>query len=138
MQPPVLAAAPHWRRIDFISDLHLQPACAATAQGWRGYLATTPADALFILGDLFEVWVGDDLMQHDSPEGHFAADCAAALRDAGRRLDLHLMRGNRDFLLGEGFAQASGTRLLPDPLRLDLGPQRWLLTHGDALCLDDV
>ena len=72
-----LAAPSHWRTVDFISDLHLQTAEPATVAAWQHYLQTTPADALFILGDLFEVWVGDDSI--DEP-GSFEAHACAALR----------------------------------------------------------
>lgn len=134
--PPVsqLAPAPHWRTIDFISDLHLHPDDPATVQAWRGYLASTPADALFILGDLFEAWPGDD----DLDTAGFSAECAAALHAASKRCDIFVMHGNRDFLLGEAFARLSGTALLADPTVLGFAGQRWLLSHGDALCLADT
>lgn len=136
---PVLAAPGHWRVLDFISDLHLQAADAATFAAWRNYLESTSADAVFILGDLFEVWVGDDVV--DSPPGQgpgFASLCQQTLRDASARLALFFMHGNRDFLLGPAFAQACGMCLLSDPTVLAFDRQRWLLTHGDALCLDDT
>jgi UDP-2,3-diacylglucosamine hydrolase len=123
-----------WRRLDFISDLHLQPGEPQTAAAWRRYMAATPADALFILGDLFEAWIGDD----DAREPGFAAECAAVLGAAATRLPIFFLHGNRDFLLGEAFAGATGITLLADPTVLDFGGARWLLTHGDALCLDDV
>lgn len=129
-----LLAPPGWRTIDFISDLHLQPAEAATVRAWRDYLASTPAQAVFILGDLFEAWPGDD----DLAEPGFSADCAAALRQAGATRDLFVMHGNRDFLLGDGFARATGARLLADPTVLAFAGRRWLLSHGDALCLGDT
>lgn len=155
-------AASHWRSVDFISDLHLHPEDPDTAQAWQDYLANTPADAVFILGDLFEVWPGDDCLEAPSDQvapapGHraasraeacaetssaktraFARACAAALRVASGRLDLHFLHGNRDFLLGSGFAAATGAQLLADPVVLDFGPRKVLLSHGDALCLDDV
>jgi UDP-2,3-diacylglucosamine hydrolase len=129
-----LAAAPAWRTIDFISDLHLQAAEAGTFEAWRQYMGQTPADAVFILGDLFEAWVGDDM----AGEPGFAADCGAVLHAASARAAIFFMHGNRDFLVGDGFLQACRTTLLPDPTVLDFAGQRWLLTHGDALCLADT
>jgi UDP-2,3-diacylglucosamine hydrolase len=129
-----LAAPPSWRSVDLLSDLHLQPAEPATFEAWRRYLAASDADAIVILGDLFEAWPGDDAAQ----EPGFAADCAAVLREAAARRPLYFMHGNRDFLVGHAFAQATGVRLLDDPTRLDLAGQRWLLSHGDALCLGDT
>jgi len=129
-----LQAPPAWRAIDFISDLHLQAAEPETFEAWRRYMAETPADAVFILGDLFEVWVGDDLAN----EPGFAADCAAVLQAASARTSVFFMHGNRDFLVGDGFLQACRTTLLPDPTVLGFAGQRWLLTHGDALCLADT
>ncbi|WP_296447308.1 UDP-2,3-diacylglucosamine diphosphatase [Rhodoferax sp. UBA5149] len=139
---PVLQAPPDWRNVDFISDLHLQPSEAVTFSAWQKYMETTRADAVFILGDLFEVWVGDDVMDDidvaaDQTHG-FEACCAQVLKAASQRLDIFFMHGNRDFLLGPAFAQASGMTLLGDPSVLDFGGQRWLLSHGDALCLLDT
>jgi UDP-2,3-diacylglucosamine hydrolase len=124
-----------WRTLDFISDLHLHAGDAQTVEVWRHYMACTPADALFILGDLFEVWVGDD--QLDAPNQTFATECAQVLRACGQRLALFFMHGNRDFLLGPQFLAHCQGRLLDDPCVLTVGGQRWLLAHGDALCLED-
>lgn len=129
-----LRAPQTWRTADFISDLHLQAAEPATFEAWRRYLSGTPADAVFILGDLFEVWVGDDA----AAEPGFAADCAAVLRDAARQKPVFFMHGNRDFLVGQPWLQTLGVALLDDPTLLAFARRRWLLTHGDALCLDDV
>lgn len=129
-----LIAPSDWRRVDFISDLHLLQEDGATYQAFEQYLASTSCDALFILGDLFEVWIGDDaLTLADS----FDAQCAAALRSAARRMPLFIMHGNRDFLMGEALMAACGAKLLDDPTLLAWAGQRWLLSHGDALCLDD-
>jgi UDP-2,3-diacylglucosamine hydrolase len=92
---------------------------------------------VFILGDLFEVWVGDDAVTPD-PAACFEARCAQVLHAASQRLALFFLHGNRDFLLGPAFAQACGMTLLDDPTPLDFAGQRWLLSHGDALCLDDT
>ncbi|HSV36734.1 MAG TPA: UDP-2,3-diacylglucosamine diphosphatase [Ramlibacter sp.] len=137
--PPVprfqeLQAPPSWRTVDFISDLHLQAAEAQTFEAWRRYMGETPADAVFILGDLFEVWVGDDLALAPG----FAADCAAVLQAASTRAAIFFMHGNRDFLVGDGFLAACHTTLLADPAVLTFAGQRWLLTHGDELCLADT
>ena len=130
-----LHAPPHWRMLDFISDLHLQAGEPATVAAWQQYLQDTPADALFILGDLFEVWVGDDALDE---AGSFEAQCAALLHATSQRLPVFFMHGNRDFLVGDTFLQRSGATGRPDPTVLTFAGQRWLLSHGDALCLDDV
>lgn len=137
MSPPELDAPPAWRTLEFISDVHLNAAEPATAQAWVDYLGRTQADALFILGDLFEAWIGDDLLGADDEAGHFARRCVQALRALSQRCDLFIMHGNRDFLAGPALMQACGARLLEDPTVLSLDQQRFLLSHGDALCLDD-
>ncbi|MCG8990527.1 UDP-2,3-diacylglucosamine diphosphatase [Delftia acidovorans] len=124
-----------WRTLEFISDLHLQASEPATVQAFRSYLAATRADAVFLLGDLFEVWVGDDALLEP---GSFEAECATAMRAAATRTPLFFMQGNRDFLTGAQFDALCGTTTLTDPTVLDCGDQRILLSHGDALCLDDV
>ena len=129
-----LRAPAGWRTVEFISDLHLQAGEPATFEAWRRYLRDCRADAVFILGDLFEVWVGDDA----AAEPGFAADCAAVLQAATRIRPVFFMHGNRDFLVGPGLMQASGATLLQDPTVLAFAGQRWLLTHGDALCLSDT
>lgn len=139
---PVLKAPASWRQIDFISDLHLQASESATFLAWQNYLQRTRANALFILGDLFEVWVGDDVLDAPPPAPSqgvgFELRCAQVLSAAARHLDIFFLPGNRDFLLGPMGAQACGMRLLSDPTVLDFGDERWLLSHGDALCLDDT
>ena len=138
---PVLLAPLHWGQVDFISDLHLQAGEPATFDAWQHFMQTTRVDAVFILGDLFEVWVGDDVLDPpDAPDSGsgFEARCATVLKEASRRLAVFFMHGNRDFLLGPAFAQTCGMTLLDDPTVLDFAGQRWLLSHGDALCLDDT
>lgn len=134
--PPIqeLQAPASWRTAEFISDLHLQSGEPATFEAWRGYLQGSQADAIFILGDLFEVWVGDDA----ALEAGFAADCAAVLRAAAGARPVFFMHGNRDFLVGPGLMRACGATLLQDPTVLGFAGRRWLLTHGDALCLSDT
>lgn len=129
-----LVAPAHWRTVDFISDLHLQTGEPATFDAWRRYMASTPADALFILGDLFEVWVGDDAAATPG----FEADCAQVLVAAARTRAVYFMHGNRDFLVGQALMAQSQTTLLADPTVLTFGGQRWLLSHGDELCLGDT
>ncbi|MFY8042526.1 MAG: UDP-2,3-diacylglucosamine diphosphatase [Rhodoferax sp.] len=130
----ILHAPSRWRSIDCISDLHLHAADTYTTKAWRDYLACTNADALFILGDLFEVWVGDDILADSSS---FEAQCSQALKQASARLDVFIMHGNRDFLMGDALMDACGATLLSDPTVLVYGSEQWLLSHGDALCLDD-
>jgi UDP-2,3-diacylglucosamine hydrolase len=130
-----LSAPSRWRTIDFISDLHLQADEPQTHAVWARYLSLTPADAVFMLGDVFEVWVGDDVLQDSSS---FEAHCAQSMRQASQRLDLFVMHGNRDFLMGDALMAHCGATLLSDPCCLLAGNQRWLLSHGDALCIDDV
>ena len=130
-----LLAPSRWRSVDFISDLHLQASDAQTFATWADYLQSTTSDAVIILGDLFEVWVGDDCL---SQEKRFEHDCVDVLRSAGSRLDLYIMHGNRDFLMGRTLMAACRAHALNDPTVLVFGEQRWLLTHGDALCLDDT
>ena len=133
----LVSAPAHWQAVDFISDLHLHPAEPRTFEAWRRYLAQPPAkraDALFILGDLFEVWVGDDAL--DVP-GSFGAGCAELLLEHSRHTAIFFLCGNRDFLVGARALQACGMRGLADPAVLAFQGQRWLLSHGDALCLDD-
>jgi UDP-2,3-diacylglucosamine hydrolase len=141
--PPMaeLHAPPSWRTVDFISDLHLNADEPATFSAWQHYLQNTPADAVFILGDLFEVWAGDDVISADPPQGQadgFEYRCSCALREAASRLALFFMHGNRDFLVGQALMAFCHATLLDDPTVLGFAGQRWLLSHGDALCLDDV
>ena len=133
----VIEAPPQWRNIDFISDLHLQAPELQTFEAWQGYMDKTRADAVFILGDLFEVWVGDDAAS-DGIAGGFESQCAAVLQHTAARIPVFFMRGNRDFLVGAAFMAQCHCTLLDDPTVLDFGGQRWLLSHGDALCLADV
>jgi len=139
-----LNAPASWQVVDFISDLHLQASEPETFAAFSHYLKVPPqgpADALFILGDLFEVWVGDDVLDPGAPstdEHDFQRACAAALRAHSLRKPVFFMHGNRDFLLGQPALQASGMQALPDPTVLLFRGERWLLSHGDALCLDDT
>lgn len=128
-----LSAPAEWSAIDFISDIHLASDMPRTFDAWAAYLLATPADAVFVLGDLFDAWVGDDARS----EG-FEAQCAAVLRQAARRRRVGFMVGNRDFLLGEAMLSDCALLGLPDPTVLQAFGARVLLTHGDALCLADT
>lgn len=120
----------------FISDLHLCAQRPAVMTLFLDFLRgrATHADALYILGDLFEYWIGDDAVA----DAEFAAVIAGlrALTQSG--VAVYVMHGNRDFLLGEEFTQITGCRLLPDPTLIDLYGTPVLLMHGDTLCTDDV
>jgi UDP-2,3-diacylglucosamine hydrolase len=119
----------------FVSDLHLAPEYPETAARFLDFLhgPARQAERLYILGDLFEVWIGDDEL--DDP---LHARVVGALRlysDAGHALEI--MHGNRDFLLGDAFFAACGARPLADPSVIELGGAATLLMHGDSLCIDD-
>lgn len=139
-----LHAPVQWQAVDFISDLHLQSGDAATADAWLDWLdgpASSRTDAVVILGDLFEVWIGDDVLETSEaacPEAPFLRRCADALQRLSQTVPVYFMAGNRDFLLGESAARRCGLTLLPDPTVLQWHGQRWLLSHGDSLCLADV
>ncbi len=141
-----LQAPQHWGTVDFISDLHLCESQPATFAAWQRYMQSTTADAVFILGDLFEIWVGDDVVRHDlsgqSSSLNFEERCALVLQAAGKRLSLFLMHGNRDFLIGSKLMKTFNATLLADPTVLtfltSLQKQRYLLSHGDMLCLADT
>ena len=120
-----------WQQVDFISDLHLDAQEPETFKAWAHYMAHTHADALFILGDLFEVWVGDDT------QDPFALQCLSLIQRTSQRLPIYFICGNRDFLFGADALQACGMQGLSDPTVLSLGDQRLLLSHGDSLCLAD-
>jgi len=120
----------------FISDLHLSPRSPGATCLFLGFLAgrAREAEELFILGDLFETWIGDDDIDEPDHAGIVAALRAAT--DSGLRISL--LHGNRDFLLGPGFAAASGVKLIGDPYVLSTPEWQFVLAHGDALCLDDT
>jgi UDP-2,3-diacylglucosamine hydrolase len=130
-----LVAPPAWQRIDFVSDLHLLGSEPANFVAFAHYLHTTPAEAIFILGDLFEVWVGDDVL---ADTASFESRCCQALRQCALSKSIFFIHGNRDFLVGSTCLLASGMQGLPDPTVLTVADTRYLLSHGDALCLADV
>ncbi len=120
----------------FISDLHLSPGTPEANDTLARFLRETApeAESLYVLGDLFEYWIGDEGLAQP-----FAKEVAQAFRTlADRGVGVYFMHGNRDFLVGERFALASGMKLLVDPTVVDLYGARTLLMHGDTLCSDDI
>lgn len=120
----------------FISDLHLDAHRPAITDLFLAFLAgldTSTCAAVYILGDLFEAWIGDD-----SDDVHDQRVLAALRVTTERGIPIRVMHGNRDFLLGEGFAHATGCSLLDDPTLIDLNGVATLLMHGDTLCTDDT
>lgn len=119
----------------FIADLHLDAQRPQITDLFTAFIAgeARDADAVFILGDLFESWVGDD---DPSDAGTRVADSLRALSDHG--VPVSFMHGNRDFLVGDAYARRAGMTILPDPAVILLYGRPVLLTHGDLLCTDDV
>jgi UDP-2,3-diacylglucosamine hydrolase len=119
----------------FISDLHLESGQPQIGEQFLSFLAgeAREAEALYILGDLFEVWLGDD-----DPNPYYGGMKSALreLTDAG--VPEYFMHGNRDFMIGEDFASETGLTILEDPTVVDLYGEKVLLCHGDSLCTDDV
>lgn len=141
-----MRAPAHWQTVDFVSDLHLHSGLPRTTEAFLSYLQQgvhgQRPDALFLLGDVFEVWVGDDTLDPavaaDDPDNGYLQRCAAALAVAGAHTELHWMAGNRDFLLGESACAVMGMRPLADPFPLTLADSTVLLSHGDAGCTSDT
>ncbi|GAA4869598.1 UDP-2,3-diacylglucosamine diphosphatase [Luteimonas vadosa] len=119
----------------FISDLHLDDARPGSTRLFGEFIdgEARGADALYILGDLFEAWIGDD---DPSQAGALVARKLKALSDDG--VPVFFIHGNRDFLLGDAYAERCGMTLLPDPTRVDLHGTPTLLMHGDTLCTGDL
>ncbi|WP_437887062.1 UDP-2,3-diacylglucosamine diphosphatase [Phytobacter sp. V91] len=119
----------------FIADLHLQTEEPAITAGFLHFLhgVARKADALYILGDLFEAWIGDD---DPTPLHREIASAIKALVESG--VPCYFIHGNRDFLLGKRFARESGMQLLPEEKVLELYGRRVLIMHGDTLCTDDA
>ena len=120
----------------FISDLHLCESRPHITQAFVRFLKTTAskAQALYILGDLFEYWAGDDAIS----VGRHSEMIAELKNLSASGVPVYLLHGNRDFLLGEDFADATGAEILPDPSLITLYAKPVLLSHGDALCTDDL
>ncbi|QBQ97779.1 UDP-2,3-diacylglucosamine diphosphatase [Paraburkholderia pallida] len=119
----------------FISDLHLSEAIPRTVAAFEHFINVTAdqADSVFILGDLFEYWIGDDMLA----DPFFARMTALMHTLSERGIALYIMHGNRDFLLGKRFMKAAGAIWLPDPIAITAFGTRIALAHGDALCTDD-
>jgi len=120
----------------FVSDLHLSPERPRINQVFFDFADRTAAraGAVYILGDLFEYWIGDD----DLADAFNASVADALLRLSGKGVALHFMHGNRDVLVGQAFAARCGAKLISDPTLLDLHGTRTLVMHGDTLCTDDI
>ena len=118
----------------FASDLHLDSEAPWAIDAFLAFLdgPARSAEALYLLGDLFEAWVGDD---DDNPDNARACDGLARLAASG--VAVYVLHGNRDFLLGESFARRTGAKLLPDPVLIDLYGTPTLLSHGDVFCTED-
>jgi len=131
----ITGAAPAAAPALFLSDLHLSDDHPETVAAFLGFLAgpARQAASVWILGDLFEYWAGDDDLA--APLNATICEALRALADTG--VQLAFMRGNRDVLIGSDFAQAAGLRLLSDPCEILIDGHRLLLSHGDALCTDD-
>ena len=119
----------------FVSDLHLDAERPVAIDAFVDFVEREciRAERIFILGDLFEVWVGDD---DDDPVLARAIDAIASLR--AYEVPCYIMHGNRDFLLGEAFAERTGAKIMTDYVTVDIYGQSLLLTHGDLLCTDDT
>ena len=119
----------------FISDLHLEAERPDIGDQFIKFLKTdaTEAEALYILGDLFEAWVGDD-----DPNAHYAIIKMALRTLADSGVPVFFMHGNRDFMIGRKFAHETGVEILEDPYPVKMYGQKVLLSHGDAMCTDDV
>lgn len=119
----------------FISDLHLEESRPDITEAFLGFLdgKASGVDQLYILGDFFEAWIGDD---ERTPLQEQIATALRKLRDSGTRI--FLMHGNRDFLIGQDFCDRAGATLLDDPTVIDLYGTPTLLMHGDSLCTADV
>jgi UDP-2,3-diacylglucosamine hydrolase len=128
-----LIASSDWQAVEFVSDLHLSPDTPRTAAGFERFLRDTHADAVVILGDLFEVWIGDD-----TEDDAFALARLAALRQAAMQRTVAMLVGNRDFLVGADLLAGHGVIALDDPTVLQAFGLQVVLAHGDALCLADT
>ncbi|MCH8944995.1 MAG: UDP-2,3-diacylglucosamine diphosphatase [Proteobacteria bacterium] len=119
----------------FISDLHLEAGRPEIGVQFLDFLSgeARDADTLYILGDLFEVWLGDD-----DPNPYYAGMKAAIRELVDSGIPVFFMHGNRDFMIGDEFATDTGVTILQDPELIDLHGEKVLLSHGDALCTDDV
>ena len=119
-----------------ISDLHLTPSMPLTAQRFFDFCEKEApnVEAVFILGDLFEYWVGDDAAV-SSP---FQQEVQRAITSLSTKVKTYYLHGNRDFLIGNSFLKKTGLTLLADPSTVEIASEKWVLAHGDALCTADI
>ncbi|NBO85686.1 MAG: UDP-2,3-diacylglucosamine diphosphatase, partial [Burkholderiaceae bacterium] len=119
-----------------ISDLHLTPSMPLTAQRFFDFVEkeTNDVESVFILGDLFEYWVGDDA----GARSPFQQEVLRALFALSSKTKTYYIHGNRDFLIGQDFLKRSGMQLLPDPSKVMIAGDEWVISHGDALCIADT
>lgn len=119
----------------FLADLHLPTQPSPLRERFLGFLhgPAREAAAVYVLGDLFEVWIGDDVGLQD-----YAAEVAALAALSARGVPIYFQHGNRDFMLGRDFFVLTGVRALPDPCCIELGGRRVLISHGDIFCTDDL
>lgn len=117
----------------FLSDIHLCESRPSITDAFVSFLnkVTNEVDALYILGDLFEYWIGDDSRQHENV-------IEALKKVTNQHIQVFLMHGNRDFLIGSAFEKKTGAVLLNDPILVEIYGKKILLCHGDTLCTDDI
>ena len=127
---------PQYASALLISDLHLTPSMPLTAQRFFDFCEkeATKVEAVFILGDLFEYWIGDDA----SASSPFQQEVQRAIANLSTKVKTYYLHGNRDFLIGKSFIKRTGMTLLQDPSTVEIAKQKWVLAHGDALCTADV
>lgn len=127
---------PQYASALLISDLHLTPSMPLTAQRFFDFCEkeAPKVEAVFILGDLFEYWVGDDA----STSSPFQQEVQRAIANLSTKINTYYLHGNRDFLIGKSFIKKTGMTLLQDPSVVDIANQKWVLAHGDALCTADI
>ena len=117
----------------FISDLHLSESCKKSSKLFNKFikLKAYSADAIFILGDFWDYWIGDDC------ENQFTKDIKSQLKELSKKVPLYFIPGNRDFLVGKKFSQDTNCKIIPDSTVINLYGKKILLAHGDSFCTDD-
>ncbi len=130
-----IAQSKNWKMVDFLSDMHLHESDLTTFEQWQHHMQNCTADAVFLLGDVFEMWVGDDTLNDKTS---FEWRCASVISETAQRCSVFILHGNRDFLIGQQAVQCMGATLLPDATVLTLQGQRTIISHGDVLCIGDV
>jgi UDP-2,3-diacylglucosamine hydrolase len=127
---------PQYSSALLISDIHLTPSMPLTAQRFFDFCEkdAPKVEAVFILGDLFEYWVGDDT----SASSPFQQEVLSALASLSTKTKTYYVHGNRDFLIGSGFLKKTGMTLLTDPTLIDIAGEKYLVCHGDSLCTADI